>query len=481
MRGVWVALTRLNNMVEPDSRIVLYNSRTGRKEPLETQQPDTVGMYVCGPTVYNLAHIGNARPAVIFDMLARLLQQFYAQVTYVRNITDVDDKINAAAMETGESIGTITRRFTAAYHDDMQALGVSAPDVEPRVTDHIPQIIAFIADLIDRENAYEAEGHVLFNVHSYPDYGHLSGRSTEDMIAGARVEIAPYKRDPMDFVLWKPSTPEMPGWDSPWGRGRPGWHIECSAMSACHLGVTLDIHGGGRDLIFPHHENEIAQSTCAHDGALYCRMWVHNGFVTVEGQKMSKSLGNVLLVRDLLGEAPPEAIRLALLSAHYRAPLDWTSKRLQESRRTLTKWYEALAGSAAPSQKETLQPDALVTTALCDDLNTAKASARIHQLVRDLNKEAVPGKQQRLHGTIVASAGLMGLLQQDPEQALQKLAEDKDRSDEIDEEWIEQCLEERRQARQQKNFAQADLIRNRRSAVGIRIEDGPAGTSWHRQ
>lgn len=252
-------------------------------------------------------------------------------------------------------------------------------------------------------------------------------------------------------------------------------------MSACHLGVTLDIHGGGRDLIFPHHENEIAQSTCAHDGALYCRMWVHNGFVTVEGQKMSKSLGNVLLVRDLLGEAPPEAIRLALLSAHYRAPLDWTSKRLQESRRTLTKWYEALAGSAAPSQKETLQPDALVTTALCDDLNTAKASARIHQLVRDLNKEAVPGKQQRLHGTIVASAGLMGLLQQDPEQALQKLAEDKDRSDEIDEEWIEQCLEERRQARQQKNFAQADLIRNRLSAVGIRIEDGPAGTSWHRQ
>ncbi len=468
-------------MADPDPNIVLYNSLSGQKEAFETLQPDKVGMYVCGPTVYDLAHIGNARPAVIFDMLARLLHLIYSEVTYVRNITDVDDKINAASMESGEPIGVITKRFIAAYHDDMRALGVSEPDIEPRVTEHIPQIVALIGNLIDRGNAYEAEGHVLFDVHSYPAYGHLSGRSTEDMIAGARVEIAPYKRDPMDFVLWKPSTPEMPGWESPWGRGRPGWHIECSAMSACHLGTTLDIHGGGRDLIFPHHENEIAQSTCAHDGALYCRTWVHNGFVTVEGQKMSKSLGNVLLVRDLLGQAPPEAIRLALLSAHYRAPLDWTSKRLQEARRTMAKWYQALADNEAPLEGKDQKPDSLVTAALCDDLNTAKAFARIHQLVRDLSKEPVPENQRRLYGSIVASAGLMGLLQQDPNQVLQTLADEKNRADEIDVAWIEQCLKDRQQARQQKDFAQADMIRDQLSAAGIRIEDGPAGTSWHRQ
>ena len=340
----------------PDS-IFLYNSLTRRKEQLETLHPDRVGMYVCGPTVYNLAHIGNARPAVIFDVLARLLRLFYSDMTYVRNITDVDDKINAASIETGEKIGLITERFTAAYHQDMAALNIAQPDVEPRVTDHIEQIVNMIESLVEREHAYLAEGHVLFDIKSFPEYGELSGRSTDDMIAGARVEIAPYKRDPMDFVLWKPSTSELPGWESPWGRGRPGWHIECSAMAESHLGDTFDIHGGGRDLIFPHHENEIAQSVCAHGGSPYCRMWVHNGFVTVEGQKMSKSLGNVQLVRDLLDQAPAEAIRLALLSTHYRAALDWTTVRLDEAKRTLVKWYQALEGYSTDSLSGKPVPD----------------------------------------------------------------------------------------------------------------------------
>ncbi|WP_244126535.1 cysteine--tRNA ligase [Burkholderia gladioli] len=322
--------------------IRLHNTLTRRKEVLRTSRPDRATMYVCGPTVYNFAHIGNARPAVVFDVLARLLRHDYRELVYARNFTDVDDKINAAAAAAALPIGAITERYIAAYHEDMQALGVLAPDLEPRVTEHIPEIVALIETLIARGHAYVAEGHVLFHVPSYADYGQLSGRRTEDMIAGARVEVAPYKRDPLDFVLWKPSTPELPGWDSPWGRGRPGWHVECTAMIGRHLGHTIDIHGGGQDLIFPHHENEIAQGSCAHD-ALYCRTWVHNSFVTVDGQKMSKSLGNVLLVRELLAEAPGEAIRFALLATHYRNPLHWNARRLAQARQTLTRWYGALA------------------------------------------------------------------------------------------------------------------------------------------
>jgi len=462
----------------PDS-IFLYNSLTRRKEQLETLLPDRVGMYVCGPTVYNLAHIGNARPAVIFDVLARLLRLFYSDVTYVRNITDVDDKINAASIETGETIGVITERFTAAYHQDMAALNTAQPDAEPRVTDHIEQIVSMIESLVEREHAYLAEGHVLFDIKSFPEYGELSGRSTDDMIAGARVEIAPYKRDPMDFVLWKPSTPELPGWESPWGRGRPGWHIECSAMSESHLGETIDIHGGGRDLIFPHHENEIAQSTCAHGGAPYCRMWVHNEFVTVEGQKMSKSLGNVLLVRDLLDQAPAEAIRFALLSTHYRAALDWTTVRLDEAKRTLVKWYRALEVCTTGSSSEEPVPDSEVISALCDDLNTSVAFARIHQLVRELGQSSAPAEQAKLKHTIVASADVLGLLQQDPTTALAALTASSLKRGDIDATWIEQRIEDRRLARINKDFEQADHIRDELSAAGIRIEDSADGTTWH--
>ncbi|HIB82245.1 MAG TPA: cysteine--tRNA ligase [Gammaproteobacteria bacterium] len=462
----------------PDS-IFLYNSLTRRKEQLETLLPDRVGMYVCGPTVYNLAHIGNARPAVIFDVLARLLHLFYSDVTYVRNITDVDDKINAASIETGENIGVITERFTAAYHQDMAALNTGQPDAEPRVTDHIEQIVSMIESLVEREHAYLAEGHVLFDIKSFPEYGELSGRSTDDMIAGARVEIAPYKRDPMDFVLWKPSTTELPGWESPWGRGRPGWHIECSAMSESHLGETIDIHGGGRDLIFPHHENEIAQSTCAHGGAPYCRMWVHNEFVTVEGQKMSKSLGNVLLVRDLLDQAPAEAIRFALLSTHYRAALDWTTVRLDEAKRTLVKWYRALEVCTTGSSSEEPVPDSEVISALCDDLNTSVAFARIHQLVRELGQSSAPAEQAKLKHTIVASADVLGLLQQDPTTALAALTASSLKRGDIDATWIEQRIEDRRLARINKDFEQADHIRDELSAAGIRIEDSADGTTWH--
>ena len=462
----------------PDS-IFLYNSLTRRKEQLETLLPDRVGMYVCGPTVYNLAHIGNARPAVIFDVLARLLRLFYSDVTYVRNITDVDDKINAASIETGETIGVITERFTAAYHQDMAALNTAQPDAEPRVTDHIEQIVSMIESLVEREHAYLAEGHVLFDIKSFPEYGELSGRSTDDMIAGARVEIAPYKRDPMDFVLWKPSTPELPGWESPWGRGRPGWHIECSAMSESHLGETIDIHGGGRDLIFPHHENEIAQSTCAHGGAPYCRMWVHNEFVTVEGQKMSKSLGNVLLVRDLLDQAPAEAIRFALLSTHYRAALDWTTVRLDEAKRTLVKWYRALEVCTTSSSSEEPVPDSEVISALCDDLNTSVAFARIHQLVRELGQSSDPAEQAKLKHTIVASADVLGLLQQDPTTALAALTASSLKRGDIDAAWIEQRIEDRRLARINKDFEQADHIRDELSAAGIRIEDSAGSTTWH--
>jgi cysteinyl-tRNA synthetase len=459
--------------------IVLYNSLTRRKEQLETLHPDRVGMYVCGPTVYNLAHIGNARPAVIFDVLARLLRLFYSDVTYVRNITDVDDKINAASVETGEKIGVITERFTTAYHQDMAALNIAQPDAEPRVTDHIEQIVNMIESLVEREHAYLAEGHVLFDIKSFPEYGELSGRSTDDMIAGARVEIAPYKRDPMDFVLWKPSTPELPGWESPWGRGRPGWHIECSAMSESHLGETIDIHGGGRDLIFPHHENEIAQSICAHGGSPYCRMWVHNGFVTVEGQKMSKSLGNVLLVRDLLDEAPAEAIRLALLSTHYRAALDWTTVRLDEAKRTLVKWYRALELCSTDSLSDEAVPDSEVVCALCDDLNTSVVFARIHQLVGDLGQSSDPVEQAKLKHTIVASADVLGLLQQDPTTALAALTASSLKRNDIDAVWIEQRIEDRRLARLNKDFEQADHIRDELSAAGIRIEDSADGTTWH--
>lgn len=470
--------------------IRLYNTLTRAKEPLRTERPDRVTLYVCGPTVYNFAHIGNARPAVIFDVLARLLRHDYPQVVYARNFTDVDDKINAAAAEASVPIGVITERYIEAYHQDMQALDVRPPDIEPRVTAHIPDIVALIDTLITRGHAYEAQGHVLFDVASYPEYGTLSGRRPEDMLAGARVEVAPYKRNPLDFVLWKPSTLEMPGWESPWGRGRPGWHVECTAMISQHLGHTIDIHGGGQDLIFPHHENEIAQGTCAH-GALYCHTWVHNSFITVEGQKMSKSLGNVLLVRDLLSQAPGEAVRFALLATHYRHPLDWNPRRLAQARQTLARWYRRIAAATASTagdeqtdgeqgEEESVAPDAEVLEALRDDLNVPRVISRLHELSSAIgdaaNEEDARLAAQRLR----ASAALVGLLQQSAASALNALWELPNQASppRLPESRVEALIAERHQARQQRNFAQADALRHTLEAAGVVIHDTPRGTQW---
>ena len=457
--------------------IQLYNSLTKRKEPLRTSDPDKVLMYVCGPTVYNFAHIGNARPAVIFDVLVTLLRHCYAQVTYARNITDIDDKINAASLESGEPIDVITKRFDHAYQEDMDTLGVAPPDIEPRATEHIPQMIALINVLLDQGHAYAADGHVLFAVDSYANYGHLSHRNTDDMIAGARVEVAPYKRNPMDFVLWKPSTRELPGWDSPWGRGRPGWHVECSAMIESHLGETIDIHGGGQDLVFPHHENEIAQSTCAHDGALFCRTWVHNSFVTVDGNKMSKSLGNVKLIRDLSSDTPGEALRFALLSSHYRSPLDWTAQRTTDARRTLTKWYRALYDAPELTDATDREIDSELMAALCDDLNVAKAVARLHELTQQLGAIKDEKERAMFRHRIISSASLLGLLQMQPDAALDLLTLPSPGSA-VDTAWIEERIGARHRARAEKNFAVADEIRQQLLNAGIQIEDSPNGTTW---
>jgi cysteinyl-tRNA synthetase len=449
--------------------IQLYNTLVRKKEPLRTAQPDRVTMYVCGPTVYNFAHIGNARPAVVFDVLARLLRQDYREVVYARNFTDVDDKINAAAAAEGVPIGTITGRYIDAYHEDMRALGVLTPDLEPRVTEHIPAIIDLIRELMARGHAYAEQGHVLFHVPSYPAYGQLSGRRTEDMLAGARVEVAPYKRDPMDFVLWKPSMPEQPGWDSPWGRGRPGWHIECSAMIGQHLGHTIDIHGGGQDLIFPHHENEVAQGTCAH-GALYCRTWVHNSFVTVDGQKMSKSLGNVLLVRDLLQQAPGEAIRLALLSTHYRRPLDWSAQRLTAARQALTRFYASLAKVEHVSALADTTPDAQVLEALRNDLNVPGALTRLHALRTELDEAATDTARAQAKSRLLVSAGVLGLLQQAPSMAMEALAPS-DWAWTVNANRVRELLDERQLARERRDFARADALRGELEAAGFIVED----------
>ncbi|WP_323750383.1 cysteine--tRNA ligase [Marinobacter sp.] len=457
--------------------IQLYNSLTGRKEPLKTELPGRVTLYVCGPTVYNFAHIGNARPAVIFDVLARLLRQDYRCVLYARNFTDVDDKINAAAAAEGVPIHTITNRYIKAYHQDMHALGIEAPDLEPRVTEHMPAIIELIQTLIDRGYAYIAEGHVLFDVSSYPAYGALSKRKPDDMLAGARVEVAPYKQSPLDFVLWKPSNADQPGWESPWGWGRPGWHVECSAMIGKHLGKTIDIHGGGQDLIFPHHENEIAQSTCAN-GVLYCHTWVHNSFVTVDGQKMSKSQGNVRLVRDLLTEASGEAIRLTLLSTHYRNPLDWNDQRLNQSRRTLARWYKALARAEIHQRAawNDTKPDTQVLAALRDDLNVSRALKRMHELCRLLEQTEANEPKEKAALTFRASASLLGLLQQPAPAALHNLQGNtvENAETKLSPERIEALVRLRQEARQQRNFVRADALRDELAAAGVVIEDTPA-------
>ena len=455
--------------------IKLHDTRMGKKVDFEPLDDDKVTMYLCGPTVYNYAHIGNARPAVVFDLLARVLRRRY-ELRFARNFTDVDDKINAASLETGKPIGEITEKFMQIYNDDMAALGVMPPDIEPRATEHIAEMIAMIETLIEGGFAYESDGHVLFNVAAYDDYGALSMRSLREMIAGARVEVADYKRNSHDFVLWKPSTPELPGWESPWGRGRPGWHIECSAMAEKHLGTTIDIHAGGQDLIFPHHETVLAQSRCAHGGQDFARYWVHNGFLSIDHEKMSKSLGNVLLVHKLIETMPGEVIRLALLSAHYRQPLDWSDETVESARRMLDRLYGAVRGiDASDALRTAAEPLPSVVEALEDDLNTPKAMAEFFGLARELNKATDAGERQRLAAAMFATGDLLGLLQQDPEAWFAVAADSA-----LSAEAINEMIEKRNAARAAKDFATADALRDELAAAGVQIEDGPAGTTWRR-
>lgn len=442
--------------------LTLYNTLSRTKEDFVPADPKRVTMYVCGPTVYSRAHIGNARPPVVFDVLFRLLRRQYGEnhVVYGRNITDVDDKINAAAKAQNVPIKTITDKFEDLYLEDMQALNVIRPTIDPHATTHIPQMIEMIERLIERGFAYEAEGHVLFHVPTYNDYGRLSNRNRDDMIAGARVEVAPYKRDPADFVLWKPSTDDLPGWNSPWGRGRPGWHIECSAMINAHLGASIDIHGGGQDLIFPHHENEIAQSICAN-GQHLARYWLHNGFLSIDSEKMSKSLGNILLVSDILESGVPgEVIRFALLSAHYRQPLDWNDALIDQSKRTLDRLYGLLRGQDVEAADEA---PASVVEALEDDLNTPLALAALAKLAdaRDL-------------AGLKAGGALLGLFQQDAESWFTGARADAA----IDAAAIEQKIAERAAAKKARDFATADRIRDELKTAGVLLEDSPQGTTW---
>ena len=455
--------------------IQLHDTRQGKKVPFEPMQEGKVTMYLCGPTVYNYAHIGNARPAVVFDLLARVLRRRY-DLTFARNFTDVDDKINAASIETGKPIDEITAKYMTAYNEDMGALGVQPPDIEPRATQHIDDMIAMIQSLIDAGHAYEAEGHVLFDVDSYPEYGALSKRDLREMIAGARVEVAPYKKAAHDFVLWKPSTPELPGWESPWGIGRPGWHIECSAMAARHLGDTIDIHAGGQDLIFPHHENELAQSRCAHGGADFARYWVHNGFLSMDQEKMSKSLGNVVLVHDLVKSVSGEVVRMALLSAHYRQPLDWSDDTIKSSRQMLDRLYGAVRGiEVSEDARKAAEPPAALVAALEDDINTPKAMAEFFALAKELNKASDAAEKEQLAAAMYAAGDLMGLLQSDPEEWFTG-----DADGELSAADIEALIEKRNAARKEKDFATADAVRDQLAAAGIKIEDGAGGTTWRR-
>jgi cysteinyl-tRNA synthetase len=465
----------LGNLQQATMTIHLYDTRHGKKVPFEPLCEGEVTMYLCGPTVYNYAHIGNARPAVVFDLLARVLRRHY-RLTFARNITDIDDKIIAASARIGVPISEITDKFTRAYNDDMGALGVLPPDIQPFATEHVDEMIAMIQTLVDTGHAYVADGHVLFDVSSYADYGRLSKRNLREMIAGSRVEVAPYKKAAHDFVLWKPSTDGMPGWESPWGVGRPGWHIECSAMAEKHLGRTIDIHGGGQDLIFPHHENELAQSRCAHGGEDFARYWMHNGFLSMGHEKMSKSLGNVVLVHELIESIPGEVIRLALLSAHYRQPLDWSEKTIAAARRMLDRLYGAVRGIDvdATARQQAAPPEALVA-ALEDDLNTPKAMAELFGLARALNKATDVDTQRKLAAQIYAAGDMMGLLQSDPEDWFAGSGGGDLAADEI-----ESLIEERRNARAGRDFARADEIRDKLSEAGIQIEDGPDGTTWRR-
>jgi cysteinyl-tRNA synthetase len=446
----------------------LHDSLTGKVHPFRPLDPERVTMYVCGPTVYNRIHIGNGRPAVVFDVLCRLLRYHYPQVIYARNFTDIDDKIMTAAAEEGIAIDQLARRYADAYDEDVAALGNLPPDLAPRATEHIPGMIAMIETLIADGHAYEAEGHVLFAVETDPDYGALSHRSIEDMIAGARVEVAPYKRHPADFVLWKPSTADQAGWDSPWGRGRPGWHIECSAMIEQHLGETIDLHGGGRDLAFPHHENELAQSRCAHHGAPFVRYWLHNGMLDHDGEKMSKSLGNFVTIAELLENWDGEVLRYALLSGHYRSPLNWSGSLLEQARTSLDRLYGALRDAGDPVGDGDPDPDLLAC--LDDDLNTPEALAVLHRLAASVRRDGTPDAALRLR----ASAARLGLLERTARDYFHGGAAGPEESE------IEKIIAARQEARAARDFARADALRDELLAMGIELEDTPQGPRWKR-
>ena len=454
------------------SKIQLYNTLSRQKELFTPLDPSHIRVYACGPTVYGRIHVGNARPIVVFDVLVRVLRRLYDRVTYVRNITDVDDKINDRAAANGQSIDELCADTIVSFHADTAALGAVPPDVEPRATHHIDQMIAMISLLIDKGHAYAADGHVLFQVSTMPHYGALSKRSMEDMIAGARVEVAPYKRAPEDFILWKPSTTSQPGWDSPWGRGRPGWHIECSAMAKAYLGEVFDIHAGGLDLIFPHHENEIAQSCCAHGTSHMARYWLHNGFVTMNDEKMSKSLGNIITVAEATARYRPEVLRAALLSAHYRAPLDLSENAMQDAQNSLDRLYRA-AGTAKPSD---MALDDAFMACLCDDLNTPAAMARLHELARLANKG-----DQGAAAALKSSAESIGLLRDTADDWAKAGSAAGDSDDtQLDDATIDAEIAARNAARAARDFATADAIRDRLAAAGIILEDGQDGTGWRR-
>ncbi len=452
--------------------LTIYDTARRAKVPFEPIDPENVRLYVCGPTVYDFIHIGNARPLVVFDVLFRLLDRLHGgKVTYVRNITDVEDKINARAAENGEAIRDLTERTAAQFRADATELGCLPPSHEPRATEHIAGMIDIIEALIAGGHAYAADGHVLFNVPSWDEYGRFANRDRDEMVAGARVEVAPYKRDAADFVLWKPSSEAEPGWDSPWGRGRPGWHIECSAMSRHHLGLDFDIHGGGLDLIFPHHQNEIAQSVCSAPGSTFAKYWMHNGYLMSEGEKMSKSLGNFYTVRELLDEFPGEALRLVILQTHYRQPLDFSKEKCREAKATLDRFYSALRGGETAAGGDA--DDALVA-ALTDDLNTPLAISRLHALLGELN--SAPDKDDARNRLVAAGAAL-GLLQQDPEDWFRWSPAG---TADVDEAEIETLIEARQAARKNRDFAEADRIRDDLAARGIVLEDSAAGTTWKR-
>ncbi len=446
--------------------LLLHDSLTRKTAPFVPLDPGHVRLYYCGPTVYDLAHIGNLRAMLAADVLVRLLRALYPRVTYVRNITDIDDKINARAAERGIGIGVLTAATIADFHADLAAVNILPPDIEPRATHHVAEMVALIERLLASGHAYAADGHVLFQVSHFADYGRLSGRDPDELLAGARVEVAPYKRDPGDFVLWKPSTPDLPGWDSPWGRGRPGWHIECSAMARRYLGESFDIHGGGDDLLFPHHENERAQSLCGYPGGRFANIWLHNAMLLVDGEKMSKSLGNFLTIRDVVAGAPAEALRLVLLGTHYRSVLNYTARGLADAGRTLDRFYRAIRASGiSPATVDAAIPDAFLD-ALCQDLNTPGAIAVLHRLA----DAALAGDTEAGAG-LRAAGQLLGLLEADPELWFQAG---------VDGAAVQQAITERLAARKARDFARADAIRADLLERGVMLEDGPSGTTWRR-